>query len=248
MPGTSWAWTTATSLEVYAKNVSDVDNVTALIQYYHNDLRATSYMDQSAMASEFMKRQQERQIQQLEEQQATQIEELETARDEQVAQLNTSKNAQITNYTSTQKDKVAQLKDDQKQIGIIGDIIMFVSMGGGIVIVLFLMLYTTKERTKEIGTLKALGFSKGNIMMQIITEGIMFGLLGGAAGTALGWIAAPILSRLFFAAQDSNVISFPTLQVSLMAIGLIAFLSALGSLYPAFMASRLSPVEAMRHE
>jgi len=40
-------------------------------------------------------------------------------------------------------------------------------------IVLFLMLYTVRERTKEIGTLKAIGFSNGNVMSQFMLEGVL---------------------------------------------------------------------------
>jgi ABC-type antimicrobial peptide transport system permease subunit len=63
-------------------------------------------------------------------------------------------------------------------------------------IVLFVMLYTVRERTKEIGTLKAIGFSNGNIMSQFVLEGAILSLVAGAVGIAIGAVAAPFLSSL----------------------------------------------------
>jgi ABC-type antimicrobial peptide transport system permease subunit len=63
-------------------------------------------------------------------------------------------------------------------------------------IVLFVMLYTVRERTKEIGTLKAIGFSSGTIMNQFVLEGTLLSLIAGAVGIAIGFVAAPFLSSL----------------------------------------------------
>jgi putative ABC transport system permease protein len=139
-------------------------------------------------------------------------------------------------------------------------------------IVLFTMLYTVRERTKEIGVLKAIGFSNGNIMSQFMLEGIMISAIAGLVGVVIGTIAAPVLSTALLppitgiSSNSVNVTSFVGRQVSLPGLSLSAtaaipsvellllvfigalLLGALGTLYPAWRASRTSPMEALRHE
>ena len=133
-------------------------------------------------------------------------------------------------------------------------------------IVLFLMLYTVRERTKEIGTLKAIGFSNGNVMSQFILEGVLLSLLAGVVGIAISSVAAPALSGLLlpaatqigaagtftggFTATNSATTASVTLTPDLVlsALGAAVLLGALGSLYPAWKASRTRPAEAMRYE
>jgi len=136
-------------------------------------------------------------------------------------------------------------------------------------IVLFTMLYTVRERTKEIGILKAIGFSNWNVMSQFMLEGVLMSLMAGAVGVVIGIFGAPILSSLLL----PHVSLFPTQQqrftggtvnpgmfqlqsvaaaldpqTMLLAFGAAVLLGALGSLYPAWRASRTSPMEALRYE
>ncbi len=133
-------------------------------------------------------------------------------------------------------------------------------------IVLFVMLYTVRERTKEIGTLKAIGFSSWTVMGQFMLEGILLSTVAGLVGIAIGVVAAPTLSSWVLspssAAGSSTVrgagftriiagLSVPaTLNVELILVGFVAAiaLGALGSLYPAWRASRIRPAEAMKYE
>jgi putative ABC transport system permease protein len=134
-------------------------------------------------------------------------------------------------------------------------------------IVLFLMLYTVRERTKEIGTLKAIGFSSGNVMSQFILEGVLLSLIAGVVAIAISIVAAPTLSGLLLpaasqfgaagtftrgltATNPGATASAVTLtpELVLIALGAAALLGALGSLYPAWRAARTRPAEAMRYE
>jgi putative ABC transport system permease protein len=135
-------------------------------------------------------------------------------------------------------------------------------------IVLFTMLYTVRERTQEIGVLKAIGFSNSNIMSQFMLEGIIISAIAGLIGVAIGTIAAPVLSSALLQPITGNSpqtpfagrqVSIPGLSLSVTAvipgIGLLLLvfmgsilLGALGTLYPAWRASRTSPMEALRHE
>jgi len=129
-------------------------------------------------------------------------------------------------------------------------------------IVLFVMLYTVRERTKEIGTLKAIGFSNLNIMSQFMLEGVILSLIAGVVGVAIGVVAAPALSGLLLPAVNvgfrdafaratgtvSSVSGIITPELVFIALGGAVLLGALGTLYPAWRASRTSPMEALRYE
>ena len=72
-------------------------------------------------------------------------------------------------------------------------------------IVLFVMLYTVRERTKEIGTLKAIGFSNKVVMGQFIIEGLLLSAIAGVVGIAIASVAAPTLSSLLLPSVGSSM-------------------------------------------
>ncbi len=136
-------------------------------------------------------------------------------------------------------------------------------------IVLFTMLYTVRERTKEIGILKAIGFSNWNVMSQFMLEGMLISLMAGVVGIAVGIVGAPLFSSLllptvnpfptqqqgfpgqtvnFGAAVSRSVSVMPDLPTILLVFGVALTLGAVGSLYPAWRAARTSPMEALRYE
>lgn len=140
---------------------------------------------------------------------------------------------------------------------------IIVAVAATSLIVLFVMLYTVRERTKEIGTLKAIGFSNWTVMSQFMLEGVLLSLIAGVVGIAIGSVAAPALSGLllpaasqgtfgsgFNLASNSGTAASITVtpQLMLIAMGAAVLLGALGSLYPAWRASRTRPAEAMRYE
>ena len=125
-------------------------------------------------------------------------------------------------------------------------------------IVLFVMLYTVRERTKEIGTLKAIGFSNGVVMGQFIIEGLVLSVLAGVVGIAIAYFAAPTISSALqltsstslggFARGASAVAITITPTLMLEALGGAVTLGILGSLYPAWRAAKIRPAEAMKYE
>jgi putative ABC transport system permease protein len=132
------------------------------------------------------------------------------------------------------------------------------------VIVLFIMLYTVRERTKEIGTLKALGASNKTILGQFMLEGVLLSLIAGIVGLAIGTFAATTLANLLLPyptdagfgtvmseggiLKASPIVVTITPQLILFGLGVAVLLGALGSLYPAWRAARIRPAEAMRYE
>ncbi len=148
---------------------------------------------------------------------------------------------------------------------------IIVSVAATSLIVLFLMLYTVRERTKEIGTLKAIGFSNWNVMTQFMLEGVLISLAAGVVGVAIGIVGAPSLSSLLLphvslfsssqtgrqfvfnpastpGAAVSTAVASLDLQLVFLAFGAAIVLGALGSIYPAWRAARIRPAEAMRYE
>ena len=140
---------------------------------------------------------------------------------------------------------------------------IIVAVAATSLIVLFVMLYTVRERTKEIGTLKAIGFSNWTVMSQFMLEGVLLSLVAGLVGIAIASVAAPALSGLLLPAVSQGTFGRGftsvantgttaamalTPELVLIALGGAALLGTLGSLYPAWRASRTRPAEAMRYE
>jgi putative ABC transport system permease protein len=140
---------------------------------------------------------------------------------------------------------------------------IIVAVAATSLIVLFVMLYTVRERTKEIGTLKAIGFSNWTVMSQFMLEGVFLSLMAGVVGVAIASVAAPALSGLLlpaisqgnfpfrFASAANSGTTNPialTPELILIALGGAILLGTLGSLYPAWRASKTRPAEAMRYE
>ncbi|MDI6816989.1 MAG: ABC transporter permease [Actinomycetota bacterium] len=103
-----------------------------------------------------------------------------------------------------------------------------------------IMLVSVTERTREIGIRKAVGAKTHNIMIQFIIEAATLSILGGIIGISIG-IGGSLLLRMVLPSE-----------VTMWSIALaFAFSAAIGiffGAYPAFKASRLSPIEALRHE
>jgi putative ABC transport system permease protein len=120
-----------------------------------------------------------------------------------------------------------------------------------------------RERTKEIGTLKAIGFSNWTVMSQFMLEGVLLSLMAGVVGIAIGVFAGPAISGLLLphvnvfgarvvalggVSDTATQAATVSPQLMLLGLGAAVLLGALGSLYPAWRASRTRPAEAMRYE
>ena len=105
-----------------------------------------------------------------------------------------------------------------------------------------IMLVVVMERTREIGLRKALGATRAAIMGQFLVESIVLTLIGGIAGIALGF-----LIRLGVDLGTPLPASVPAWAVP-MALGICCAVGVFFGMYPAFRASGLNPVEALRYE
>jgi putative ABC transport system permease protein len=110
-------------------------------------------------------------------------------------------------------------------------------------------LMAVTERFREIGTMKCLGALDHFVLRLFLLEAGMQGIAGAGAGSLLGAIFASLSGLLHFGSVALNNISWTHVAVSmLLATGVGCLLSLLGVLYPALVAAKMQPVEAMRVE
>lgn len=105
-----------------------------------------------------------------------------------------------------------------------------------------IMLVTVTERTREIGLRMAVGARRRDILVQFIIEAVALSVLGGLIGSALG-VGGTVTA--------AHVADWPLVLSSLAVIMALGFSAAVGvffGYYPALKASRLDPIEALRHE
>jgi putative ABC transport system permease protein len=134
-------------------------------------------------------------------------------------------------------------------LGIFGSLALAVASIG----IINTLVMAILERRREIGIMKALGASDGDVKLLFFAEAGAMGLLGGAAGVALGWTIGRVINlgtNVYLKRQH-----FPPEQLWFVpwwlvvgAIGFALVVSLLSGLYPASRAARLDPVQALRYE
>jgi putative ABC transport system permease protein len=104
---------------------------------------------------------------------------------------------------------------------------------------------SVRERVREVGVLKVLGFSKGMVLGVILTEALIVSLLGGALGVLLAsGMTGVVRSGPAFLDQLKHLSLSP--MVGLVCLGIAALIGVLSAFVPAFQASRISILEALR--
>jgi len=140
---------------------------------------------------------------------------------------------------------VDQMPDMENADGMLNGISFLALIVGGLG-VLNTMLMSILERTREIGVLRALGWSRRDILGLILREAILLGILGGIASILIGVTLAYLLT---LAPLVGSVLQPEwTLGVFVRAISIALILGIFGGLLPAYRATRMQPVEALRYE
>ena len=121
-----------------------------------------------------------------------------------------------------------------------------------LVSIMNVLIMAVYERIREIGTISAIGTSPRRLLALFLTEGFLLSLLGTAVGLAISLITIAILNvrtlTFSFGRQD-NLVLAPTIGVGdVLSIGLLTIVVAvLASLQPAWKASKMDPITALRH-
>jgi putative ABC transport system permease protein len=150
---------------------------------------------------------------------------------------------QENDFTIQTQEEVAQIATETSRVmtwllASIAGISLFV---GGIGI-MNVMLVSVTERTREVGLRLAVGARSPDVLMQFLIESVILCLLGGIGGILLGYFATETI------ANYAGWPAFFSLEAMVVAVGVSAAVGVFFGFYPAWKASRLDPIMALRQE
>jgi putative ABC transport system permease protein len=163
----------------------------------------------------------------------------------------TAKMRQLRQLSPKEEDNFAMVKSDALAKSLIENIeyvtfaaagIGFITLLGAAISLMNIMLVSVTERTREIGTRKAMGAKSNSILSQFLVEAIVICQLGGVFGILFGIGIGNIVS-LFL----SSPFIIPWFWMG-MAVIICLFVGVVSGLYPAIKAASLDPIEALRYE
>ena len=135
-------------------------------------------------------------------------------------------------------------------VGMIGNFqLLLRSIGSAVVLTMLLvsantMMMSARERTREMGILKAIGFSDGHVFLLLIGEALAISLFGAVAGVGLAWLLANVLH--YNPKPDFFPVFFLPRESMLAAVGLAALTGFASGIVPAIAGMRLKATEALR--
>jgi putative ABC transport system permease protein len=133
-------------------------------------------------------------------------------------------------------------------VGALGTVVSIFFAVGAMIGAMITMYATVANRQREIGTLRALGFSRTSVLVSFLLEAVLLAAIGGVIGAAASVsMAAVHLSMLNPASWSEIVFSFdPTPRVLGIALVFAGAMGVLGGFFPAVRAARTSPLKAIR--
>lgn len=148
-----------------------------------------------------------------------------------------------TDFNISKSDQIANmLIENIKFVTIAATLIGFITLFGAAVGLMNIMLVSVTERTREIGTRKAMGAKTSTIKQQFLFESVMIGQFGGFLGIILGILIGNLIAS---ALQTSFLIPWKWI---LGGVGLCFIVGVVSGYIPAMRAARIDPIEALRHE
>jgi putative ABC transport system permease protein len=121
-----------------------------------------------------------------------------------------------------------------------------------LVSIMNVMVMAVFERIREIGTIAAIGTLPGRILSMFILEGLCLGIFGAVMGTLVGSATVFVLKLVrikFNFGMQTDLVLLPSLHIQdiLIISAIVVLVAVIGSLQPALKASRMAPIEALRH-
>src|SRR6185503_618768 len=144
----------------------------------------------------------------------------------------------------TQENNVENINIAIRNARMSGGIIAAISLLVGGIGIMNIMLASITERVREIGLRKAVGATTSAIFIQILVESVVIGVVGGIAGLAVSYGFVELLANLTPTGNSPVV----TAESMVMAFAFSAAVGLVAGLIPAFKASKLDPIQALRYE
>jgi hypothetical protein len=154
-------------------------------------------------------------------------------------------NMEIDELRAMRSEDILQRHKEVELFEKFGLVISLIAALAGAVGILNTMTLSVYERTREIGLLLAVGWSRVRVLSSVMLEGLILSVIGGAAGVAIGYGAVQIARKWFALDAIAGALN---VERSLHALALAFAIGFLASLYPAIRASLLQPIDALRHE
>ncbi|PZR57541.1 MAG: hypothetical protein DLM50_06090 [Candidatus Meridianibacter frigidus] len=129
-------------------------------------------------------------------------------------------------------------------VGLIGAVSLLVAGIG----IMNIMLVSVTERTREIGIRKAIGARKGQILAQFFVEALLLCGIGCGIGLALGLAIGYGVNAFAIVKLTGSITALPWLRATLIAVTFATIVTLAFGTYPAYRASNLDPIEALRYE
>ena len=152
------------------------------------------------------------------------------------------RNENYSIFALSMDSMIEGVNDVMDTLSIAISVVAAISLLVGGIGVMNIMLVSVTERTREIGTRKALGATNANIRLQFVVESAMICLVGGVIGIILGAVMGYVGSSLLDAP------TLPSLGSIALAVGFSLAVGIFFGYYPANKAARLDPIEALRYE
>ena len=156
----------------------------------------------------------------------------------------------VDSWTETNRQLFSALKLEKLAMGVIVSLIIFVAACN----IVSTLVMVVVNRTREIGILKAMGLTRKDTLRAFVFQGLWVGVIGTTAGLVLGFILAVLIEHYGLIPIPPDIYFVDSLPVSispsdiLWISGVSLMICLLATIYPARQASRLQPVEAIRHE
>jgi putative ABC transport system permease protein len=149
-------------------------------------------------------------------------------------------------------EKLSPFSNIAKMIDMLDAFIKVMLVAIVLISIMNVMLMAVYERINEIGTIAAIGTIPSRILLLFVTEGLLLGILGAVIGSVISFLIVYILNVktiMFSFGRQENLVLQPTLDINevLLISAIVVLVSVLASLQPAWKASRMDPIEALRH-